>query len=532
MEAAPLKQIVERHDEAVAGYLKRQITDPSNPDRGSYPDAYGIVSAQAASGLVNAFTAAFIHPQSRYHKDAEIVSRLRLAAGFLNRAQNEHGNIDLRVTNFNSPPDTGFVVHNVAPAAFLGKRYHVPEVTAALEPFLRKAGRALSVGGVHTPNHRWVICQALAEINSVFPDSSYLRRIDQWLAEGIDIDSDGQFDERSTTIYNTVVDRALTVVAAKLNRPELLEPVRLNLNAMMYLLHPGYEVVTEISHRQDQYQRGDMGRYWFPLRYLAVHDGNGQYATLADYFAPRAAGLAALLEYPELAAGGPPPEPIPEDYEKVFPGMAVARIRRGPVSATLLLQNDSRFLTLRRGHAIIEAVRFASAFFGKGQFVSRMYSKENGGYLLSQELEGPYYQPFDPPRRIAAGEWSNTRPSRKQSDICKLRQTAFISETKTGFRVRLRSDGTSGVPLAVEIGFRSGASLQGARELEGVADGWLMGAGAVALSVGKDIIRIGPGAPPAHTYTQVRGAQPKLPGSSLYITGYTPFDKTIDFDLA
>ena len=270
-----------------------------------------------------------------------MVERARLAAGYLERAQSPRATwtFRLRTSTRRRIPRSWF---RSGHSGLLAQRYEQREPLGIIEPFLRKAGSALAVGGIHTPNHRWVVSSALAQIHEVFPDPSYPRRIAQWLAEGIDIDEAGQYTERSTGVYNPIVDRALVVMAAKLNRPELLDPVRRNLDSMLYLLHPGYEVVTEISHRQDQYGRADMGGYWFPLQFLAVRDGNGRFATLARHFALERASLSALMEYPELSQAGPTPEPVPDQYERELPELGIARIRRGPLSATVLLQGDSR----------------------------------------------------------------------------------------------------------------------------------------------------------------------------------------------
>lgn len=516
-------EVVARHDDAVDRLLRAQITDPASRFAGSSEDSSGLHTAGSAGGLLTACATAFLQPASRFYRAPLMVERCRLAAGFLERAQTPDGNIDLLTTNFNSPPDTGFVVHGVGSAACLARRAGSRELLGLMEKFLRRAGAAMARGGVHTPNHRWVVSSALAQIHEVFPDAAYPRRIDQWLAEGIDMDADGQWTERSTGVYNTVCDRAYTVLAAKLKRPELLEPVRRNLDSMLYLLHPGYEVVTEISRRQDQYERQDMAGYWFPLQYLAVHDRNGRYATLARHFAPRAASLTALMEYPELQESVEL-APVPDDYVKLLPAIEALRIRRGPMSATVMLRGDSHFLGFRRGGAVIHSVRFASAFFGKGQFVPSGWKRDGDAYELTQSLEAGYYQPFDPPRRVQAGEWGKVRQQRRQSEICRLVQSARVTQAQDGVRVRLRVSGTPNVPVAVEIGLREGGKLEGCVESHG---SWILQQGYATYRVGDDVVRFGPGLR-EHSYTQVRGAEPALPGIRVYLCGYTPFDRELE----
>lgn len=518
-----------RHDAGVENALRLQITDSSSRWRGIYPDEYGLYFPGTASGIVDSFVAAYLHPQSKFYRDGRLPERILLAIGLLAREQSADGNWNLPITNFNSTPDTGFIVRNLAPAAGLLKRAGEKELFSALEPVLRKAGAGMVKGGIHTPNHRWVVSSALAELYQIFGEDAYVRRIEQWLAEGIDIDSDGQFTERSTYVYNAITDSAFVTLGIRLKRPQLFEPARRNLESMLYLLHPGYEVVTEISRRQDLNIRGDMGSYWFPLAYLAQHDRNGQFETLARYFAPARAIISSLLEYPQLAQPGPPPAPVPDQYSKTFTHNRLVHVRRGPLSAVILGGRRNRFFTFRNGEAVVNAVRFATAFFGKGQFSSEKVEEKNGSWVLTQTLEGPYYQPLNPPRAVDSEAWEHVRKERKRTEVAQLTQTATITETKNGFRVRLQSAGTSDVPLAVEISFREGGKLEGVKPAHKVADGFVLAEGYGTYRSGTDSIRFGPGAA-ASMYTQVRGADTKLAGPSVYLTGFTPFDHTITFE--
>ncbi len=529
---APAK-VVERTDAAVDTYLRSQITEPGRW-LGSVADEYMQHPVGVASGVIELMTAALIHPASKHHGENELVNRIRLAAGYMERSQSPEGFIDLLSTNFNSPPDTGFVVHNVGTAAAVAKLYGNDTVLGIIRPFLVKAGNGLAVGGIHTPNHRWVVSSALAQINDVFPNPAYMKRIDQWLAEGIDIDADGQYTERSTVTYNTICDRAFTVLAAKLKRPELLDPVRRNLRAMMYLLHPDGEVVTEVSKRQDQFVRGTMSGYWFPVQYMAVHDSDGQFSTLARQLGPENARLSALMEYPELNSALPPAAALPDNYEKSFPLVGLARIRRGDLDATVILQDNSRFFTARKGPLVVNAVRFATSFFGKGQFIPTATVQKDGAYVATQSLDAPYYQPLVPVQKVTPQNWSDLRIKRHKTQICKLEQSATVKEKAGGFDVRIQATGNTsgtplGVPLAIEISLREGGQLEGCRPAPHVDGGWVLEKQFATYKLEGKTLRFGPG-DPSHLLTQLRGAEAKLPGISVYVTGYTPFDRTISFE--
>lgn len=537
LDAAPasgpfVARLTAANDALIPDLLRRQNA------AGAVLDAHGIPNVHDTAKLLAVLAAARHAPESRHRRDRALLEPLERAAAYLLAAQHDDGTIDYVATNFHSPPDTAFVVETIAGVASVLHRE--PDSAEAslrdsLDRFLRRAGEALIVGGVHTPNHRWVVCAALARINERFPDPRYVARIDQWLAETIDLDPDGQFTEKSTSVYSPVVDRALLTVARLLDRPALCEPVRRNLAMTLYYVHPDGEVVTEASKRQDKYQRGSMARYYYSYRTLARLDGDGRFAAMAARIERHAEAqltgeLLTFLEEPDFGADLPAERPLPTDYARVFAHSHLARIRRGNVSGTVLAQNSTLF-SFRKGAAALEAVRLASAFFGKGQFVGEKLVVREDGYRLEQELTGPYFQPLSP-EQISGGEHVRMAPNgtlavdgraaRAQSNVQHLVSRVDVSEKEGRFRLGFEVSGTAGVPVALELAFRHGGRLEGVEPVGDVADAFLLKSGTGRYTAGADTITFGSGHAD-HSWTQLRGALPKWDGPCVYLTGFTPF---------
>ncbi len=536
-----LADLIRANNAGIPGLLAKQERRTGHRWLGGLLNELGLHTAGGTSGFISALTCAACAPGSKYYKSPELVEPLRLAIGYMLAAQHADGTVDYYATNFHSPPDMAFILEVVSPACVLLRASPLPAL-AALAPelgkFITRGGDGLVTGGVHTPNHRWVVCAALAWAHTLFPNPRYVARVDQWIAETIDLDPDGQYTEKSTTVYSPIVDRALITVARLLNRPALLDPVRKNLEMTLYYVHPDGEVVTEASRRQDRYQRGSMARYYYSYRSLALHDGNGRFAAMTRQVERTARAqigeLAAFLTEPALLRALPPDAPLPTDYAKHFAYSSLARIRRGHVSGTVLANNTTLF-SFRKNSAALEAVRFATAFFGKGQFTADSLEVRDGRYVLRQKLDGPYFQPLSADQ-IATGDHTkmapngtlanDSRAARARSNIQTLDAVVEVTESSGKFSLTIALTGTAEVPVSIELAFRHGGKLTGVEPIAGTADAFLLRNGNGRYTVGSDTIEFGPGRI-EHTYTQVRGAVPKWDGQSVYLTGLTPFKTTL-----
>jgi hypothetical protein len=529
-----LIKAIKDNDESLKGYSKYKVTDRNNKYFGGYADGSNLVNPGSCNGFLINACIAISSEESIHYRSPILLKEIDDVLLCLHALQHEDGTIDLLDTNFHSTPDTGFMVRALVPAYKSFKNATVigaDNAYSSFELLLKNAGECLVVGGLHTPNHRWVVCAALIQLHEVWPDTRYIKRINQWLAEKIDLDPDGQYTEKSTGGYSGIVDHCLVTMSIGLKDPTLLDPVRKNLQMMHYYLHPNGEVVTEGSNRQDKGTIGSMDGYYYACRYLAILDNDGQMAELCRIIEmknPRVFNnntfnfLQDQMFWKEL----PSSKPLSTSYAKAFPYSGVARIRRNNWDATIL-SNNAGWLTFHKEKVMLQAMRVATSFFGKGQFQSPVITQEGNAWVLKNSLEGVYYQPYPADKIPGDGDWQKMpKLNRPQSEIQKLNTIIRIVEKNNGIEVDIEIIGTDHVPVSLELIFRSGGKFSGVEENASNPGSFYLKGNSGTYTKDNQSIQFGPGRA-EHTRFQLRGALPALDAPTVYITGSTPFKHTI-----
>ncbi len=176
--------------------------------------------AQSAMRLVSAY----VNRRGANHHAESLLGPVATLLTALAERQNPSGLYD--IGNLDSPPDTSFVIADLGLSYVLLADDDQP-ATAAIRAryaaIMRKSGTALAEGGVHTPNHRWEICKALAHLNHLWPSRLLKARINDWLGEGIDQDGEGEYSERSPNYASEVTNKSLLTIARYADKPALRE---------------------------------------------------------------------------------------------------------------------------------------------------------------------------------------------------------------------------------------------------------------------------------------------------------------------
>ncbi|MEN9907086.1 MAG: hypothetical protein RLZZ540_227 [Bacteroidota bacterium] len=546
-----MKKLLLSNDTKVKSILQQEVINPTSRFSNFRPFAADIA----------AMTASISYSASEFYKSKLVAERLSQYADVMLKGQYSDGTVDAG-GNRQSPPDTAFVLEYICSAATVlqeNKQKDLDSIKEKLKKFIQNAGEAMISGGVHTPNHRWVVSAALANINSLYPDVRYVQRIDQWLAEGIYINQDGHYSERSG-VYSAVIDKALITMARLLNRPALLDIVQKNLTTYYYYTEPNGDLVTVDSKRQDQFMNLTVTKFYLQYRYMAIHTGNPMFAYMVhliekspdfDQYVLQDS-LVAFMENPELQQQIPVSSNVENDFEQFFVLSNLARIRRGKTSITLFGGNDKpvliasgrssnpNFLMYRKGDAILKYMRLSSSFFRMGYFSADGIEKIGNKYILEETKEADYYQPLAPEFRKADGDYQLSESkdgrfwnkmdfdNRTASNVKKQITVIEIEENNGALNLDFKVDGPPNVEITIEMCFKEGIQVAGATL--GEKGNYFLKSGTAQLSMGADAIQIGPGIAEhqnvnnldSEEYTYHQGSL-RTDGVHVYITGFTPF---------
>lgn len=416
--------------------------------------------------------------------------------------------------NLASPPDSAFTITDVAATAAALRR---PPAGASawvvgavgtgigtrLEEILRRAVPALVAGGVHTPNHRWELAGALvgaAPLLDRAAAAAAVERAREWLGEGMDVDADGMYSERSANYAAHVSDPALLLLAERLGLTGMSEVVHANLHTVLDLTTPRGATETVHSRRQDQHDTGfPLGPFLTLFARFAQACGRCRHAAawalrlpgvdavdalahcLADGETAVGLGLASELAPAtgaELAAaalgtgertwsrtrlwrrwsGG--------DWTLVYGGSDVPTV--GRVASGLAC--NPTFVRLARGDVEVASVRLSRDFFGLGPFRPTDMIARGDRVVLTEELTARYYQPLPAAARRADGSYalefegrfaSAMEFSQRPHDETRLETQVVVDVDSAGVDIEVRTKGAV-TGHALEIAFADGVQIEGA----------------------------------------------------------------------
>lgn len=536
-------EFVRRNEQVIKRELSKTVTDKDNTLFGGVYDVDGIIEPNHVIGNLLNFTSAYFCEDSTYYKDNNIYDALMASYKYIDKVQREDGTIDFLRSNFFAAP--GFEMHSLGRAYKIMDKYAKTSKELELKQnhfnTLKAIARGLYNGGFHTPNHRWVDAAGLSLAYNITNEEYLKEKALKYLAEGIDIDENGDFTERSPGIYNAVNDNALFIVAEELDKPELYEHIDKNMKLIYSYLEPDGSIFTQNSTRQDKGE-AETGRAFYPTNYYHIYlkgalvFNNKQYAKFADTIIKEAIRdgralpnvLWMYLIEDNLKEATFEFVDIPTIYEKFYDTTNIVRRRNNDFSVSLL-GNNANFIFIQKGKLRCYA-RMSASFFAVAQFRASKIIKTDIGYQMSFTAHGSYKKPFDNPPKTS--DWRKMDHS-KRAIVNEVELTYIVNFTmlENGVQIHVITKGCDRVPMKIEFCFSPNSKIFGdGYIIHGTPGGYLNAAkGNIKVVSGEDTISIGP-AFSKHDYTyNLRGSVSKSRNDfTIYFTEFTNIDKTID----
>ncbi len=565
-------------DDAFLGRLVDESDHYVKALLGMNDGAVAALPHRAAMARLLALVTVYSEPSSAFYQQEEAAGAMAACLDRLELLQGPTGLFD--GTNLCSPPDSAFTVNDLCLAVRLIRNQEddgtaagvLPGVDERLNGIASRAADAMIGGGVHTPNHRWELCAALAQMNQLHPVAEIPPRISEWLAEGIDQLPDGMYSERSPLYATAVTNPSLITIADCDGRPELLNNVRRNLAAFLPWFNTDGSVESVFSRRQDQWLVFHAAPFLPLYRRFANQDCREDFAAAARWLESlpidEPAHLLALTRVdPWLGQALPGMPPSSADFlddagtgaqppAALTPSKAsldscgLYRFRRGATVTTVFggcddlasgvssgLASNPTFLSFGHGSALLSSVRLSRSFFDLGPFRSGTTVPSDDGVQLSETLEAGFYLPLPVEKRRTDGIYALEHEGRFSAGMGFSNRPAVIHTLETKASILLEGDSTilelafdgADTAFALELTFRPGGTLSGVEALKESGASQLVGESG-RYQVGPDVIEFGPGQPadpdapprynPGENYRYLGGTN-AADGVRAYITGRT-----------
>lgn len=522
-------------------FMGSQVKNPASLQYGGIkgdiweakPTIYALASALAV----------YFHEDSCFYKSKELYQAVDLALDFIARTQREDGSFDYPSCNFKSAADTSFCFKRLIAAYRLLVKYGNPAdeaITVLKEKYLtimHKALDAIREGGFHTPNHRWGITAALLQGSNLFATEKEFaaglkNRAEQYLAEGIDGDEDGEYAERSTGNYNAVVNNAMMAMYQETGNEAFLGYVERNLSMMLTYMDPDDTIFTQNSTRQDQGKLEYADKYFYQYLYMCSRERNPAFDGAAHKIikdnmergdlAPDC--LHIVMNHDEMMGYHFEEYGFLEEYRKFFRHAGVLRVKK-PAYTYTVLNGKSAFLYFKSKGTTL-CVKIGESCCDIRNFIPQTIEELPDGCRLEAEAQSWYYLPFKE-KQDTSDWWKMDQSKREKLISSRLKTTLEIREKEQGLELNLKAEGLDRLPLRLEICIPAGVSIEHpAFALEaGAGESMILKDGYLEIHDGLTTVEIGPGFGEHSFKGHYSGEEINSAGYTVYANGYTPLEK-------
>lgn len=536
-----LTEMVAALDADIDRLLASQVKDRQSPVYGGFLLPGDHVEPRMSGFGLSRMVMGYVCQESRHHLSTQVKEGLEATLAYMDAHQRPDGCFDLSSCNFASPPDTAFMLNAMLNGWWLLEKRARQETKWLREPMYRlidTCASGIAAGGFHTPNHRWAIASCLLHVAKITGRTSLAGRARQYLAEGLDINADGEFAERSAGNYNQVNDDQMIRLYLATEDPAFLDAAKANLEMMYCYIDPDSSVFTNNSTRQDYGRKVYLESYFDLFLLVGYFTKDAKLGAMAEwiYRASRAkgrmpGGVEWLLLYPEMDGfGAEEPFPLPFlKYNRYFKDSRIARVRDGDISLTVM-EDRANFLYIQYKTFTLYLVIYAN-ICDQRNFVAQQIEAIPGGYRLRSHAAGWYYLPYLE-KPLTSDWWAmDNNATRERVQGLPLDTAVEAVLRPDGVDVRVVTEGIDRLPFRLEIGVPANSALRADQfYLSGKAGECVtLRSGSVdVIGEGGEIVTISPAFAAHNVLARMGGAYPQSQEHfTLYMTDYTPVDRTL-----